>query len=781
MSAVPKSENANKIIIFMVDKKKKNNLINQFVEMVDNKGGIDYEFITSANEVVQYLNMAPQALLMFEIHDRESLAQVISVMKSTEKLIRANHVKVAGFNHIKNDNIEKVLKKMGCSDILTEDIKLKTLSFKIDFWFKTLKSKVTGMTSDDVKKAPGKENKINSEVAVADKKVGLQMVAAIQEENDVWILKHKNDCKNVLRRWLIKLMGPSSQVAKWEQVSVETSTGPKQLWKFDYKPGQAESFSNGEGAWYFDGPKPEFDWKENVWIFSGSNPSLFHSFNGNVEYRFKSEDKAIFFAENSVFAETKKQLIIESFNREYEFKNDEVAAEEAAQSFDGVELDTPESSSHNAAAEAINGKMKGKSETQKLNDEAMSGEGSSADKIDSKLSGKSSKADQIDGQMSGKGGKSDSIDGNLSGAVGPTDQVDSEDDPFEGQVDQLDKYYKGGEGNSAKSETEAEDKKRSGFKDDLGGAMSGQLTPEAKKAAQAKRGNFSSDELDKYYDGESKGSDKKNNDPKRGNFSSDELDKYYDGEASGEKKAGANKDANGQPADKIESYLNGKVSKQEEAPKERTQRTAPQAKAEKDAEARENVIPFAKKKSNSGKDETGDVNDNFSQVYRDGSLPERDFNDDGPYVKKEKLAPRYERGEREELENLDPLTPVDYERLTATGEVKIILEKIGDSQVKVLGQFQDLFARDLVVSVQNVSISVNEKFKVYVLLKYLNQKVSLTIDCIVTMVEEQEDGESFVTLDVQDFSEEKLSHFMEVYMKRQANIGEFLNKVKGNE
>jgi hypothetical protein len=40
MSAVPKTENANKIIIFMVDKKK-NNLINQFVEMVDNKGGID--------------------------------------------------------------------------------------------------------------------------------------------------------------------------------------------------------------------------------------------------------------------------------------------------------------------------------------------------------------------------------------------------------------------------------------------------------------------------------------------------------------------------------------------------------------------------------------------------------------------------------------------------------------------------------------------------------------------------------------------------------------------
>ena len=83
MSAIPKSNKANKVVIFMVDKKK-NNLFNQHINSVQNSSDFDCEIINSADEVIQYLNMTPSALLMFEIHDRESLTQVLNVMKSVD-------------------------------------------------------------------------------------------------------------------------------------------------------------------------------------------------------------------------------------------------------------------------------------------------------------------------------------------------------------------------------------------------------------------------------------------------------------------------------------------------------------------------------------------------------------------------------------------------------------------------------------------------------------------------------------------------------------------------
>ncbi len=722
MSAIPKSNKANKVIIFMVDKKK-NNLFNQHINSVQNSSDFDCEIINSADEVIQYINMTPSALLMFEIHDRESLTQVINVMKSVEKQIKSNSIKVAGFNHLKNENIEKALKKLGCSDLFEHDIKPKTFSYKIDFWFKTLKSKSS--PSDNLEYKDGKEKSPALTESTSKTLNGLHTVAAMLHEDDVWILKNKNDCKNILRRWLVKLMGPSPQVARWSNVKLNAESGDKQVWQFQYKEGQESSFGKGRGTWFFEGSRPEFDWKENVWIFSGASAALYYAVENKVDFRFQVKNNSMFLAENSLFATSKRDLIIESFNREYEFSNDEKADLENDQSFEANNL--------------LNNKMQGKGATQKYNEDNLAGQGSSAD--------------QIDGRMSGKSAGSDKLAGNLSGKIGAQNKQEKEADPFEGEVDQLDKYYRGDE-HKKSSQSGDKDQITNGSKPQASGPLSGAIAQTERSGDKDSSGNFSADQLEKYYNGKSRNTQERINSDNTTN----------------------------QSADEIEKYLKNKTSNQDDEEKDKPQRAIAKTKKKKGEVEIDNVLPFAKKKSGGGSEpnDTSEIDENFAQVYADSEATQVEYEAD-PQARKEKQSEVYAR-DRGEIDNQTfAVDTTDYDKITASGEMIISLYVIGREQEKINAHFQDLFARELILSFKGFTVSEGDSCKIQMNLNYLKENVALAIDAVATLVEEQEEGEWYVTFDLKDFPEDKLAHFMDVYSQRQANIHTFMKKVKGHE
>jgi hypothetical protein len=723
MSAIPKSNKANKVVIFMVDKNK-NNLFNQHINSVQNSSDFDCEIINSADEVIQYLNMTPSALLMFEIHDKESLTQVLNVMKSVEKQIKSNSIKVAGFNHLKNENIDKALKKLGCSDIFEHNIKSKTFSYKIDFWFKTLKSKSS--PSDNLEYKEDKDKSSALPESTSKTLNGLHTVAAMQQEDDVWILKNKNDCKNILRRWLVKLMGPSPQVARWSNIKLNAESGAKQVWQFEYKEGQASNFGKGRGTWFFEGSRPEFDWKENVWIFSGSSAALYYAVENKVDFRFQVKNDSMFLAENSLFASSKRELIIESFNREYEFSNDEKADLENDQSFEANNL--------------LNNKMQGKGATQKYNEDNLAGQGS--------------RADQIDGQMSGKSAGTDKLAGNLSGKIGAQNKQEKEEDPFEGEVDQLDKYYRGDEHKKASNTDGEKDQRTSGARTQSSGPLSGTVGKSEKSPTPDSSGNFSADQLEKYYNGKSRNLKDENNSDNSTN----------------------------QSADEIEKYLKNKISNQEDEEKDKPQRAIAKTKKKKGEVELDNVLPFAKKKSGGRSDQTdsSEVDENFAQVYADSEATPVEYEADAP-ARKEKQSEVYARDSVESNNQAIAVDTTDYDKITASGEIKISLYVVGREQEKINAHFQDLFARELILSFKDFTVSEGDSCKIQMNLNYLKENVALAIDAVATLVEEQEEGEWYVTFDLKDFPEDKLAHFMDVYSQRQANIHTFMKKVKGHE
>ena len=86
-----------------------------------------------------------------------------------------------------------------------------------------------------------------------------------------------------------------------------------------------------DGAWYFTGSKPEFDWKINRWNFSSDTPHLyFYTDKKEVFSRFKLEEGSVQITENSNYALTKESIILESCSEEYNFDSEESVDEESS-------------------------------------------------------------------------------------------------------------------------------------------------------------------------------------------------------------------------------------------------------------------------------------------------------------------------------------------------------------------------------------------------------------------------------------------------------------------
>jgi hypothetical protein len=332
----------------------------------------DIEVFDSANDMATFLSTIPAGLVIISLRDKNDLVQVATFMKIVKKVAKDTALKVVIINFSGQKIFENAIAKIGIQDSIDLSITTKALKFKIDFWMKSLKGqmKVPAGTSQP-KALKGQDSKST------DKKLDLstpQWLDPLKLEDDIWILKTENDCKKILSKWLVRMMGPGPNVGQWYEVR-------HGLWRFDLRPEDKELYVSGKGSWFFTGDqKPEFIWKENSWMMSGLSYELFYKEGPSVYSRLKSKNKVLEIATNSVFAKTKETIIIESFNKEMVFKKEAMLLED----------------------------LEGKDKTDHLDHGPLSGETSLLDELDGNLSGKTKGEDGLSNFWNGKLGQNQS-------------------------------------------------------------------------------------------------------------------------------------------------------------------------------------------------------------------------------------------------------------------------------------------------------------------------------------------------------------------------------------
>ena len=359
------------------------------------------EEFSAAADLVTYLSDKPASLVFASLAEKEDLIQIASLVKMAKRGAKDTILKIVIVNFSGNKQYEKAIQKLGILDVVDPSTNTKALRFKIDFYMKSLNGQIknnskTAMNvkSLDQSKTQGGPDQKKTDVA--------NWLPPMECEDDIWLIKKETDCKKVLGRWLLRFTAPGPSAMGFTEVK-----GKANAWKIEFKGNEKEVFMGGTGAWYFQGDqKPEFVWKENTWLVTGSNFELFYHDNGAKIVRVSLKDKLLEICKNSDYAQTKENAILESFNKELVFKKDadnlnNKAEVESDSSTDWLKNLEGKGSTDHIETDA----MKGKNDPlgNKINTDPMSMDLEAGDQ---KLG---------DGKMSGKGGKADDVGGNYAG------------------------------------------------------------------------------------------------------------------------------------------------------------------------------------------------------------------------------------------------------------------------------------------------------------------------------------------------------------------------------
>lgn len=360
--------------------------------------------LNSANDLTTFLCENSAGMIVVSLRDTSDLIQLATLMKLIKKFAdKPTFVKVIVVNFSGNKQFEKAVGKLGL-DLLEDKIQTKALRFKIDFMMKSINAQMkknANVVSNSVKSL--ENNKNQDKKTIESTAIS---IAPIECEDDIWILRNEADCKTVLTRWLVRLLGPSPYVASW------VDSGNPGIWKFEFKA-QNSLLVSGNGSWFYRGDqKPDFIWSENIWSFTGNAFDLFYKDGNDVFSRLKLKEKQLTIAKNSEYAKTKERIIIETFDKDLVFRKEQQANTEKEA------FDTEQDKLKN---------LEGKGKTEAITQGPLSGKGKTDALTQGPLSGKGKTDALTQGPLSGKGKTSNTNTDPLSMDLKPGENSDSTD------------------------------------------------------------------------------------------------------------------------------------------------------------------------------------------------------------------------------------------------------------------------------------------------------------------------------------------------------------------
>lgn len=310
--------------------------------------------------VTKSLKEASATLVVAHLQNKDQLMGVINLMKKVKPFAKSGKIKTIVIDEIGNSEIETLLLKLGAQEVLSSGVALKPLSYKLKFLLKSLSSMAKKEEAENKIKKPKGAASNQSNNQVDTKKGEVKIKPALMTQDDTWIINLPGHVKNLLGRWSVKFVGPSPFVGQWNKLQKQDRT-----WRFDFKDHIKDRFIQGEGAWYFKGDqKPEFIWKENVWLVSGKKVQLFYHHDEESYIRFRTNAKIAEVTENSEAALSKKKAIEESFEQEVLVKK-----EQENESSTEINEDNVKDLHGKSKTNSTSNRLSGKSDTDSFDDE----------------------------------------------------------------------------------------------------------------------------------------------------------------------------------------------------------------------------------------------------------------------------------------------------------------------------------------------------------------------------------------------------------------------------
>lgn len=289
------------------------------LEVENELNGFVIKDFSSVTDLINYLAQHPEAVVLTSIRDKNDLVQLSNFMKLSKRFVKATTCKMSVINFSGEKHFENAFMTLGVRETIDPNVNRKILKFKMDLWLKGIQSQMRVGSDSYANPMSDKKKKIDLAPPVQN----FNLIEALEQPDDIWLLNKETDCKKVLSKWLVKLMGPSPHVGQWNL----SQTG---IWIFDLKPHEKKNFLSGSGNWYFKSEqKPDFVWKENVWLLSGTAFELLYRDRDKEYSRVKFKGKELTLSKNSEFALSKKKLILQSMNKELVFSKENQEAEDA--------------------------------------------------------------------------------------------------------------------------------------------------------------------------------------------------------------------------------------------------------------------------------------------------------------------------------------------------------------------------------------------------------------------------------------------------------------------
>jgi hypothetical protein len=699
----------------------------------------EVENLITLKDLMSVVSMMEASLVIVSLREKDDLLMLANVVKNSKSFSKNNAFKFLIVNFTGHKQFEKALAKLGINDIIEPNINLKALRFKVDFLVKALKvqAKKTAASNESAKQQDQK----SADQLASDKK-GLDQVSwipPIECEDDIWLLLNDSDCKRVLTRWMVKTTGPGPYVGQW--VDVPENSG---AWRFEFKPEFEDQYMSEGGTWYFRGTqKPDFVWKENIWLITGEKFELFWQKDDQKITRLKLHDRALTIAQNSEYAKTKEAIIGQSFNRDITFKQ-----EGAKQSDSHIEIQDA----------SLNTRMTGRiSETDRDKAKAAAGGHQYTDEVDSFWGGKK-KSGALDRESDEDSYDYAAAKKKKASTAAETDDADDDglmpdhkkkssgnstiDSEMSGKssTDTLSGLYK----NKTKQHEEAglidDPKRRSAKADQLSGHMGGKLKGAASETQAAEPNDGWLDELMGPLNGELKGAapEDSGNDPFEG--VTDQIAGYLGGKSQlGQGEAGEQKRPYEGKTDQLAGYMGGKSRIGE-------------GNSDDDGPSLEETIEnLAATSRNRRKSQTGN-----STPAAEGSL-----------LSLEEAKARKQL-QQEHLQNLEQ----------AMQEIQLS-SRLTQHQQNFSCELSDTFDNVMILLMDEVKIDQRHPVQLKVDIIYLGKQKKFDLEARVDAVETDGAGKQYVTIIIPENKADEVEALVDVFQERQDNINFFMQAAKG--
>lgn len=301
---------------------------NELYKHLEGESGITIYDEENLRDVVAIIKEHGGGLILVGVAQKELMAKQLTLLKVLSKHIERRSVRVIGIFETDHPAILDLFSNHGCGDILPSSTPFRSLKFKIDRYLEVWKR-----AFEQLRKM---ESERESEELKEFEATPISFVEGLEIKEDYWFYE-KDNAKQILGKWAIRLKGPMSDIGDWYEIP--NNSGP--AWEFIITDVYLKEYQLRKETWIFEGEKPQF--KNGYWYFVAKKPKLTYN-KKEIRIQVNTEGRLVL-SENSSLAES----IIEEFRegvlnekKRRSFEHDKITDKDPSTKSDHQEFGTSE-------------------------------------------------------------------------------------------------------------------------------------------------------------------------------------------------------------------------------------------------------------------------------------------------------------------------------------------------------------------------------------------------------------------------------------------------------